>query len=168
MREFRPKLQKNGISKWQYEELRAFCRQYPEKKAQANALLGIQGCERIHTAKDEQGHEVGVTMPRSLRISTPTADAAIRRVILLEDCDLIDRVAAAAGDGQWVEALRLNCCYGLGYDQITALQVLPTSNRNAFFRVRREFFFLLMAAREESRKNVSIIHDFDTPGAVKT
>lgn len=153
MREFRPKLQKNGISKWQYEELRAFCRQYAEKKAQANALLGIRGCDRILTAKDDNGHEVGVTMPHTLRISTPTADAAIRRVILLEDCDLIDRVASTVGGGEWAEALRLNCCYGLGYDQITALQVLPTSNRNAFFRVRREFFYLLLEARERLRIN---------------
>lgn len=150
MREYRLRMQEMGISKWAYEELRAYCRQYPEKKAQAAALLGIRGSNRIIAAKDENGDEVGVTMPGSLRISTPTADAAIKRIALLRDCDLIDKVAREVDGGEWERALILNCCYGVGYDFIDPALV-PTSNRNAFFRARREFFFRLQAAREEAR-----------------
>ena len=41
MRSYRIKLDEMGITRWQYEELKAFCRQYPEKKAQAAELLGV-------------------------------------------------------------------------------------------------------------------------------
>lgn len=150
MREYRPDMRQMGISRWAYEELKAYCRQYPEKKARAAALLGVQGGSRIQTARDEQGREIGAAMPRSVRISTPTADAAIKRIALLRDCDLIDRVAAEVGEGEWAQSLRLNTCYGIGYDYIDQA-ILPTANRNAFFRARREFFFRLQAAREEQR-----------------
>lgn len=150
MRSYRIKLDEMGITRWQYEELKAFCRQYPEKKAQAAELLGVRGSSRITTAKDERGREVGVAMPTSARISTPTADAAIRRISLLADCDLIDQTARAVGDGQWERALRLNVCYGVTLDCIDQT-ILPTANRNAYFRARREFFWRLHAAREERR-----------------
>lgn len=151
MREYRPKLQEMGISKWAYEELRAFCRQYPEKKAQAAALLGIRGGSRVQEAKDERGHEIGVVMPPTIRISSPTAEAAIKRVMLLKDCDMIDSVARMVDDGQWERALILNCCYGVGYDFIDPA-ILPTSGRNAYFAARREFFFRLYNERSLQRQ----------------
>lgn len=148
MRERRLKLEQMGISRWAYEELKAFCRQYPEKKAQAAALLGIQGGSKIQTARDERGREIGVVMPAMVRISTPTADRAIKRIALLEDCDLIDKVARAVDDGEWERALILNTCYGVPYECIDQT-IMPTANRNRYFRARREFFFRLMAEREE-------------------
>ena len=147
MRDYRLRMQEMGISEWAYVELKAFCRQYPEKKAQAAALLGIRGCDRIQMAKDERGHEIGVVMPVAVRISSPTADAALKRIKLLEDCDLIDRVARSVGDGEWERALILHTCYAVALECIDKT-ILPTSNRNAFFRAKREFFYRLHAARE--------------------
>ena len=72
-----------GISRWAYDELRAFCRQYPEKKAKASALLGVQGGSKVQTARDERGREVGVVMPSSGRKSSPTESAAEKRAVLL-------------------------------------------------------------------------------------
>ena len=158
MREYRPKLEGVGISKWEYEELRAFCRQYPEKKARANALLGIRGCDRITTAKDEKGNEIGVVLPVGVHISSPTAETAIRRIRLLADCDLIDRCARRVQDGKWERALILNCCYAVQYELLDQV-IMPTANRNAYFRAKRDFYALLKAAREE--RSV-----FDTPGAI--
>lgn len=151
MRERRLKLEQMGISRWAYEELKAFCRQYPEKKAQAAALLGIQGSNKIQTAKDEKGREIGIVMPMTARISTPTADRALKRIALLEDCDLIDKVARAVDNGEWERALVLHCCYGVPYDCIEKT-IMPTANRNSYFRARREFFFRLMNEREERQR----------------
>jgi hypothetical protein len=53
----------------------------------------------------------------------------------------------------------LNCCHGIGYELLDPA-VLPNSNRNAFFRTRREFFFRLHQERYGTA--------FDTPGAVET
>lgn len=158
MREYRPRLEGVGISKWEYEELRAFCRQYPEKKARATALLGIRGCDRIVTAQDERGREIGVVMPGGVHISSPTAETAIRRIRLLADCDLIDRCARSVQDGKWERALILHCCYAVQHELLDHV-IMPTANRNAFFRAKREFFVALKAARENRV-------DFDTPGAM--
>lgn len=148
MREYRPNLRDMGISEWAYKELQAFCYQYPEKKAEAAMLLGIQGRSRVQVAKDERGHEIGVVMPVSVHISSPTADAAIKRIRLLDDCDLINRVARSVGDGRWEMALILHCCYRMPCDTIDQT-IKPTSNRNAFFKAKREFFCLLYQARKE-------------------
>lgn len=146
MREYRLRLDEYGISRWAYEELRAFCRQYPEKKARAAALLGVQGGSKIHSARDAQGREVGVVLPSSGKVSSPVASAAEKRIALLADVDMIDRVAAEVGDGRWSRALILNCCYGTGYDLLDPA-ILPTSKRAAYFAARREFFFRLNSAR---------------------
>lgn len=150
MRSYKLRLEEMGITRWQYEELKAFCRQYPEKKAQAAELLGVRGGSRITEAKDEHGREIGVAMPRSVRISTPTADAAIKRIRLLEDCALIDQAARGVEDGRWERALRLNCCYGIALACIDQT-IMPTASRNAYFRARREFFVRLNEAREAQR-----------------
>lgn len=148
MRERRLKLEQMGISRWAYEELKAFCRQYPEKKATAAALLGIQGGSRVQVAKDERGREVGVVMPSGGRTSNPTEDRAIRRIAMLQDCEMIDAVAREVDEGEWERALVLNVCYGVPYECIDPT-IMPTANRNRYFRARREFFFRLMAEREE-------------------
>lgn len=154
-----------GISRYAYEELRAFCWQYPEKRKQADMLLGIgahSGIETYHVEKvDESGRkckvEYGEVMPRGGGISDPTASAALRRDRYLADCDLIDRVARQTDGGGWENALILNCCYRVGYANIDP-SILPTSHRNAFFQAKREFFFRLHEARSE----------FGTHGAIKT
>lgn len=142
MRAYRMRLEEYGISPQRFAELLAFCRQYPGKKAEAAALLGIQGGGGVTTVKDARGNEVGIVMPRGLRISTPTADRAIRRVLILEDCDLIDDVLRAVSGGEWEAALRLHVCYGMAVECIDQT-IRPSANRNAFFRAKREFFVRL-------------------------
>lgn len=140
-----------GISRYAYEELRAFCWQYPEKRKQADMLLGIGGSSKIETFRqtvDGKVREVGAVMPRGGGISDPTASAAMRRDRYLADCDLIDRVARQTDGGGWGNALILNCCYRVGYADIDP-SILPTSHRNAFFLAKREFFFRLHEARNE-------------------
>ena len=98
------------ISRYAYAELRAFCRQYGEKKSRAAALAGE------------------------------------RREALLRDCAMIERAAELAGGGGFYHALILNCCHGIGYLYMDPA-ILPTANRNAFFRARREFYWLLRQFR---------------------
>lgn len=154
-----------GISRYAYEELRAFCWQYPEKKTQADMLLGLSGHDNIstyHVEKiDHEGKKVkeeyGTAMPRGGGISDPTASTALKRDRYLADCDLIDRIARATDGGGWEKALILNCCYRVGLTDIDPA-ILPSSHRNAFFQAKREFFFRLHEARNE----------FGTHGAIKT
>lgn len=145
MREYRINMSMWGISRWAYEELKAFCRQYPEKKAEADALLGVRSaCHVVEytVGEGDKRQTLGTVMPRGNTTSNPVEDTIMKRLRLLEDCDLIARVAGETDGGDWKEALILNCCYGKGYEQIDPA-ILPTSKRNAFFQARREFFFRL-------------------------
>ena len=151
MREYRINMSIWGISKWAYEELRAFCRQYPEKKAEANALLGVKSSYHVVEYTETDGQMAGTVMPRGNTTSNPVEDTVMKRLRLLEDCDLIDRVAAEVDGGDWTEALILNICYGKGYEYIDPA-ILPTSKRNAFFQARREFFYKLNNERIASRR----------------
>lgn len=151
MREYRLNMSMWGISRWAYEELKAFCRQYPEKKAEANALLGVRSTCSVVEYRDEQGHAAGTVMPRGNTTSNPVEDTIMKRLRLLEDCDLIDRVATETDGGDWKEALILNCCHGMGYEYIDPA-ILPTSKRNAFFAARREFFYRLNNERILQRR----------------
>lgn len=149
-----------GISRYAYEELRAFCWQYPEKKTQADMLLGLSGHDNITTVHKSvcgEVQEVGEVMPRGGGISDPTASTALKRDRYLADCDLIDRIARETDGGGWEKALILNCCYRVGLTDIDPA-ILPSSHRNAFFQAKREFFFRLHEARNE----------FGTHGAIKT
>ena len=145
MREYRINMSQWGISRWAYEELKAFCRQYPEKKAEANALLGIRSsCHVVEytVGTGDKRQTLGTVMPRGNATSNQVEDVIMKRLRLLEDCDLIDRVAGEVGEGEWKDALILNCCHGKGYEYIDPA-ILPTSKRNAFFQARREFFYRL-------------------------
>lgn len=151
MREYRINMSTWGISRWAYEELRAFCRQYPEKKAEANALLGVKSSCHVVEYRDDDGQMAGTVMPRGNTTSNPVEETILKRLRLLEDCDLIDRVAAEVDGGEWKEALILNICYGKGYEYIDPA-ILPNSKRNAFFQARREFFYRLNNERILQRR----------------
>lgn len=145
MREYRINMTPWGISRWAYEELRAFCRQYPEKKARADALLGIRSTDHVveyTVGEGDKKRTLGTVMPRGNTTSNPVEDVIIRRMQLLRDCDLIDKVARDVDGGGWERALILNVCYGIGYVDIDPV-ILPSTHRNAFFQARREFFFRL-------------------------
>ena len=121
------------ISRFAYAELRAFCRQYGEKRAKAAALAGISSPPMT-----------GVS--HGTAIGDPVTRAVERREALLRDCAMIERAAELAGGGGFYHALILNCCHGIGYHYMDPT-ILPTANRNAFFRARREFYWLLHQIR---------------------
>ena len=55
MRENRVNLTRYGISRFAYQELKAFCRQYPEKKAMAEACIMPGASERIGSGGGQLG-----------------------------------------------------------------------------------------------------------------
>ena len=118
-----------GISADRYRELLNFCRQYPEWKTEANSLLGIRAVKM-----DGQPHG-------SVK-SDPVAMAAEKRDRLLAKIKLIDDCAREIGEGEWYAALIQNVCIGRSYEQMDRA-LMPTSERNAYFKVRRQFFEML-------------------------
>ena len=118
-----------GISRDRYGELLHYCRQYPEWKTEANSLLGIR-------AVKADG------LPHGNGKSDPVALAAEKRDRLLAKIEIVDECARAVGGGEWYAAIIQNVCIGKSYTQMD-IALMPTSNTNAFFRMRREFFDLL-------------------------
>ena len=124
-----PCWQQIGISKDRYQELLHYCRQYPEWKTEANSLLGIKAVKM-----DGQPHGRGK--------SDPVAMAAERRDRLLNKIQLVDDCAREIGGGEWYAAIIQNVCIGRPYEQMDRA-LMPTSEKNAFFKIRRMFFDLL-------------------------
>ena len=117
------------LGKYRYAELRSFCRQYADKKAEAELLLSIKA-------------QVLTGMPSAHNGSDSTYSAVERREHLLSDCEMIEECAKAVQNGLFYHAIMTNVCMGKAYDYIPQ-EMLPTSKRNAFFAARREFFRLL-------------------------
>ena len=118
-----------GISQDRYQELLHFCRQDPEWKAEANSLLGIRAIRADG-------------LPHGNGKGDPVALAAERREKLIEKITIIDECAKAIEGGNWFAALIQNVCIGKAYMQMDRA-LMPTSDKNAFFKKRREFFELL-------------------------
>lgn len=133
MRERRLNLDQYGIDKWEYQELRALCRQYDRKRLELESLLSISS------------PQMGGT-PRGGGTGKPVERAALRRQKLLEDVRIIEESARETAGGKWRAALIESCCRGVGYDHLQP-SLLPSSNRSAFFKARREFFYRLRTLR---------------------
>ena len=118
-----------GISQDRYRELLHFCRQYPEWKTEANSLVGIRAIKA-----DGQPHGSGK--------SDPVAMAAEKREKLIEKITIVDECARAIDNGAWYASIIHNVCMGRSYEQMDRA-LLPTSDKNAYFKKRREFFDLL-------------------------
>lgn len=129
MSRYVPCWQQIGISKDRYIELLHFCRQYPQWKHEAGSLLGIR-------AVKADG------LPRGSGKSDPTAQAVEKREKLMAKIAVVDKCAMAVGHGEWYAAIIQNVCIGKSYTYMDRA-LMPTSERNAFFRRRREFFDLL-------------------------
>lgn len=127
-----------SISRYAYAELRAFCRQYSEKKSKAAALADVSSPSLTG-------------MPHGSGVSDPVVCAVERREKLLRDCGMIERAAAIPSGGAYYHALILNCCHGVGYVYIDP-SILPTSKRASFFIARREFFYELWKMRNNDGK----------------
>ena len=124
-----------GISADRYRELLHFCRQYPEWKTEANSLLGIRAIKM-----DGQPHGNGV--------SDPVAMAAEKRERLMSKIEIVDTFARAIDGGEWYAAIIQNVCIGRPYEQMDRA-LMPTSDKNAYFKRRREFFELLNKRTEQ-------------------
>lgn len=118
-----------GISQDRYRELLHFCRQYPEWKTEANSLLGVR-------AVKADG------LPHGSNKSDPVAAAAEKREKLNEKIDVVDECARAVDGGRWYASIIQNVCIGKPYEQMDRA-LMPTSDKNAYFKMRREFFDLL-------------------------
>ena len=129
MRNYMPRYAKYGIPPARYNELRAFCLQYPLWRAEARSLLGVGG-QKLSA------------MPHGSGVGDPVARAAERREKLLSKVELVENVARSVEGGRWYAALIQNCCMGRGLHHIDPA-ILPTSNRNAFYLARRLFYLAL-------------------------
>ena len=128
MRRFRPDYESCGISKYRFDELLAFCKQYPEKKAEAETLLGV-------------GSPAMSGMPHGSSVGDPVSRATEKRERLLHDCAVIEKCANAVDNGRFSVAIIQNACYGKGYEFIK--EYLPTWHRQSFYTARRKFYYLL-------------------------
>ena len=122
-----------GISKDRYRELLHFCRQYPEWKTEADSLIGIRAIKA-----DGLPHGTGK--------SDPVAMAAEKREKLMEKIAIVDNCAKAVDGGVWYASIIQNVCIGRAYEQMDRA-LMPTSDKNAYFKKRREFFKLLDKAK---------------------
>ena len=118
-----------GISQDRYRELLHFCRQYPEWKAEAGKMLSIRGMKIDG-------------LPHGRGVSDPVALAAERREELNKKISTVDECARAIDGGEWYAPIIQNVCIGKSYEQMDRA-LMPTSDKNAFFRKRRQFFELL-------------------------
>ena len=118
-----------GISVARYNELLNFCRQYDDWKREANSLLGIRAIKADG-------------LPHGNGKSDPVAAVAERREKLIEKIAIIDECANAIDGGAWYASIIQNVCIGRSYEQMDRA-LMPTSDKNAYFKKRREFFDLL-------------------------
>ena len=118
-----------GISKARYLELLHFCRQYDDWKREANSLLGISAIRMDG-------------LPHGTGISDPVARAAERRERLLAKISVVEGCAKASDNGIWFDALIDHVCRKTAWKDLKK-EKLPTSDANAFYKRRREFFDML-------------------------
>ena len=124
-----PCWEKIGITPSRYRELLHFCRQYPEWKTEAASLIGIRAIKMDG-------------MPHGTGRSDPVAIAAEKREKLMEKIAMVDECAKAIDNGDWYASIIQNVCIGRSYEQMDRA-LMPTSNKNAYFKKRTEFFELL-------------------------
>ena len=129
-----------GISRERYRELLAFCHQYPEWKSEAASLIGIG-------AQNYEERISGGDVPSQV------VRQAERRELLVDNINLVERVAGLVEHGAWYAALIQNVCMRKPHACIDPA-IMPTSRRNEFYRARRTFFVLLNeAANKRQQRN---------------
>lgn len=133
-REYKLKLKdRYGISDYRYQELRAFCLQHEEKKAELKQLYSLSS---ISTEISVMGGVPG----------KPTERKALKADELKRDIDMVENcLAEACGDDVGlIEYLRKNVTLGHGFD---SLGYVPCGI-NQFYKARRKFFCLLNNAKK--------------------
>ena len=125
MRDYPLSLDRYGISRELYNELKWFCRQYPDKIAEISAIRG--GFNNF----DQDG------MPRGSDTSNPTQQRALRALALRDDIEAIEQSAIAA-DADLYQQIINNVGRGIRYEE----QAVPCGI-NQFYKARRAFFWRL-------------------------
>lgn len=121
------------ISKHRYYELKHFCLQYIEWKAEYAELDGMEGGDMIRDSK-------------STNIGNPVERVMDRRLYLSDRINLIETAALEAGSELNTYVLKA-VTEGLSYDILKARFNIPCC-RNVYYDIYRRFFWLLDKARK--------------------
>lgn len=137
MKNYIPKWEAVDIPKEQYLELLHFCHQYPEWKAEVASAAGPRAVQydKVHTGNNP--------------LFDPVLAAVERREVYQKKIHMIDSCAAEIDGGKWYTAIIQNVCFERPYSMLDPC-VLPTSDRNSFFRAKKAFFVLLSRTRDSS------------------
>lgn len=125
------RLDKYGISKFRYNELKNFCLQYPEWR------------DELEYKKDTVKSQQIDGMPSSPagNNSDQTGDLAIRRAELSRKCEMIEKTAIKA-DSELYPYIIKSVCYDEPMWYLRDILGMGCEN-NAFYDARRYFFYLL-------------------------
>ena len=127
-------LDKYGINKKRYRELKAFCEQYPIWKDEIKNHAFVKGIDYSGDPKSANKN-----------ISDTTGNDAIRLHKYEKNCALIEKVAQQADDEFW-ECLIKVICYEVPLTYLIAMDELHFE-KSAFYERRRYFFYLLDMAK---------------------
>jgi len=121
-------MERYGISRERYYELKWRCRQYPKNKRMLNDLLSLHGARM-------DGHV------RGSGTSDPVAVLVIKRDKLSEHCEQIENAAKrAGGDEDMAKAIIQNQCYRQPYWRIIPR---PLCGENQFYRLCNKLLCIL-------------------------
>jgi len=126
----RIKLGEYGISEAEYDELNAFCLQYPEKK---KILAEVRCPLQAQQYSD---------MPHGSDVGNPTERSAMLAIKLSTDTELIEQTAIEADCGIYQYILLAVTERGINYEILKACKDIPCG-REYFYKRRRLFFYLL-------------------------
>lgn len=121
------------ISKHRYYELKHFCLQYIEWKAEYAELDGMEGGDMIRDTKNTN-------------IGNPVERVMDRRLYLSDRIDMIESVALEAGSDLSAYVLKA-VSEGLSYDILKVRFNIPCC-RNVYYDIYRRFFWLLDKSRK--------------------
>ena len=118
-----------GISKNRYDELRAFCLQYEEKKSKISRGVGAMNYDG---------------MPKSNYKENSLETKAIRNVMYQKDCEMIEQAAVAASAEIYqyiIKSVTNDLSYRfIEYDE--NLGRIPMG-KTEFYATRRKFYYFL-------------------------
>lgn len=121
-------LNKYGISKWKYRELKYFCLQYNEKKQKAQDIIGLHGM-------------INNGMPKSTLVNLPVENQALKLTSLDDDIKLIEQTALEAAP-DICQCIIKSVTEGITYEYMAV-----PCGRKQFYEARRKFFYLLSQKR---------------------
>lgn len=135
------KLDKYGINKYRYRELKAFCEQYPDWKDEINNHAYVQG---VSYDKESTGN--------TNAISDRTGKDAMRLLRYEKNCQMIEKVAKEADSEIW-EYLIKAICYDLPLRYLISVDNMHLE-KSAFYERRRFFFYLLDKEKNAENRDI--------------